>query len=100
MRLIDADALIALVEDSTILGDGFKQAFCAIVRGEPTIEPERKTGQWIHKSKPLDFCTEWWYECSECGSKPPNDRYGHPNHLTDFCPDCGADMRGEPDEKT
>lgn len=45
MRPIDADALIALVQDSTILGDGFKQAFCALVNGEPTIEPERKTGQ-------------------------------------------------------
>lgn len=40
MRTIDADALIALVQDSTILGDGFKQAFCALVNGEPTIEPE------------------------------------------------------------
>ena len=44
MRPINADALIALVQDSTILGDGFKQAFCALVNGEPTIEPEP---QWI-----------------------------------------------------
>lgn len=36
-RLVDADALIALVNDSTILGDGFKQAFCALVTGEPTV---------------------------------------------------------------
>jgi hypothetical protein len=43
MRLIDGDALIALVQDSTILGDGFKQAFCALVNGEPTVKPERKT---------------------------------------------------------
>ena len=46
MRPINADALIALVQDSTILGDGFKQAFCALVNGEPTIEPERKPGKW------------------------------------------------------
>lgn len=39
MRLIDADSLINLVMDATILGDGFKQAFVAIVNGEPTIEP-------------------------------------------------------------
>lgn len=38
MRLIDADALIALVQDSTILGDGFKYAFVALVNGEPTVD--------------------------------------------------------------
>ena len=43
MRLIDADALIALVQDSTILGDGFKWAFCALVNGEPTAKPQRNT---------------------------------------------------------
>ena len=50
MRLIDADALIALVQDSTILGDGFKWAFCALVNGEPTIKPERKkmsNKEWV-----------------------------------------------------
>ena len=40
MRAIDADSLISLVKDSTILGNGFKQAFVAIVKGEPTIEPD------------------------------------------------------------
>ena len=60
-------------------------------------QPERKKGKWLQKSKPLEFCTEWWYECSECGSKPPNDRYGHPNYLSDYCPNCGADMRGGDD---
>ena len=52
MRLIDADALIALVQNATILGGGFKQAFCALVNGEPTVEPER-TGKWIPCSEKL-----------------------------------------------
>ena len=35
-------------------------------------------------------------------SETPNSsdvisRYGHPNYLTDFCSNCGADMRGEQD---
>lgn len=42
MRLIDADHIIGLVVDATILGTGFKQAFIAIVNGEPTVEPENK----------------------------------------------------------
>lgn len=61
----------------------------------PSAQPERKVGEWEHKSKPLDLCTEWWYECSECGHLPPNDRYGHANFLSTFCPNCGAEMKGE-----
>ena len=49
MRPIDADSLIDLVQDSTILGDGFKQAFIAIVKGEPTINPH----EWIPISEKL-----------------------------------------------
>ena len=78
MRCIDADNLIGLVKDATILGDGFKQAFIAIVRGEPTIEPERKTGKWILVTDSngqhyvCDHCGEWRYHqnqkfCGECG---------------------------------
>ena len=94
MRLIDAYALIAEMHN-IILEDGEdRRIFYEVIERQPTIEPERKTGKWIKKSKPLDLCTEWWYECSECGSKPPNDRYGHPNCLTDFCPNCGAKMNG------
>lgn len=65
------------------------------LRNLTPAEPERKKGEWIQKSRPLDLCTEWWYECSECGAKPCRDCYGHPNHLSSFCPNCGADMRGE-----
>ena len=38
MRMIDADSLIDLVENSSILSAGFKQAFCKLVAGEPTVE--------------------------------------------------------------
>lgn len=40
MRLIDADKLVHLVQDATILRDGFKHVFIAIVNGEPTVTPE------------------------------------------------------------
>ena len=48
-------------------------------------EPERKKGKWEvfypnHTYK---------YHCSECGA---NHKY-----MFDFCPSCGADMRGEND---
>ena len=56
-----------------------------IVCDTPAIEPERKTGEWIWSGSA--------HRCSNCNgytcfaeSKPPN-----------FCPNCGADMRGEQD---
>ena len=72
MRTIDADTLIALVQDSTILGDGFKQAFCALVNGEPTIEPERKMGKWIPVTERLPEHGGWYIvteNISEDGDK-------------------------------
>ena len=51
---------------------------------EPTAEP--KTGRW--KPYPIaDGCIQ----CSVCGIL----RVGEPSN---FCPNCGADMRGEHDE--
>lgn len=75
--------------DACLIQDGIFQL--------PSVQPERKTGKWIQKSKPMEFNTVWWYECSECGDKPPRDRYGNPDYLSNFCPNCGADMRGEKD---
>lgn len=50
MRLIDADHLTGLINDTTILRDGFKWAFIAIVDGEPTVIPKP---QWIPCSERL-----------------------------------------------
>ena len=106
MRLIDADALIALVQDSTILSDGFKQVFCALVNGEPTIElrceeceafnkarllipqPERKKGKWI--AHPDDF--DEWYCCSVC-----HKWLTMFDGTYNFCPNCGARMEADND---
>lgn len=37
MRLIDADHLTAIVNSATILSDRFKDVFCKLVDGEPTV---------------------------------------------------------------
>lgn len=49
----------------------------------PTAQPERKPGRW--KGEGMGY-----YRCSWCGE------VSHPQ--TNFCPNCGADMRGEQDE--
>ena len=51
---------------------------------------ERKTGKWINRSLNILY-PEWErYTCSVCGKH--SDNY-------DFCPNCGADMRGDSNDR-
>jgi len=59
-----------------------------LIDEQPTIEPERMKGKWINRSLNIVY-PEWErYTCSVCGKHSYN---------YDFCPNCGADMRGEED---
>lgn len=57
----------------------------AEVINAPTIEPEREKGEWI---KLYRGTIAEGLHCSVCG------KHGY---RSDFCPNCGADMRGERD---
>ena len=67
----------------------------AMLKGLPSAQPERTKGKWIRKSP-----TAWMWTCSYCKK---DDAYAYsagesfePDVLQDlFCPNCGADMRGE-----
>lgn len=90
-RYIDADALIDRVtrmwESRQITNTKYK-CFTEILTAEPTADVvERKRGKWTHDG------SKWAnrFICSECGYK----LFDEP---TNFCPNCGADMRGEGDE--
>ena len=65
----------------------------------PSAQPERKTGKWIERKHGYwSFVNDkgerdGWipsYECSECRS----GGWRNPE-VMNFCPSCGADMRGE-----
>ena len=56
--------------------------------GVPSAEPEQKKGKWIG-NKYMYYC------CSECGHEAYWDAGCTCQRLFDFCPNCGADMRGE-----
>lgn len=73
--------------------NGFNTALVAVkcdLDKVPSVTPERKTGKWerhyCEDGNPdgwrCDNCDEWYY----FGQTLPN-----------FCPNCGADMRGEQD---
>ena len=55
-----------------------------------SAEPERKKGRWIDQ----DDGAFYPVECSECRKIPLFDVYGD-YILSNFCPNCGADMREE-----
>lgn len=64
----------------------------------PPVRPEEKVGYWIHKKYSNGSC----YECSECGGMAPNydcdSTYAEGKHPTDYCPKCGAKMKGVENE--
>ena len=52
----------------------------------PAAQPERKTGRWIDETfKPWGLVYHP-YKCNQCGEHSETD--------SNFCPHCGADMRG------
>lgn len=53
----------------------------------PTIEPERKTGRWIYDGD----C----YKCNKCGAAY---NWWADSQTSNYCPNCGADMKEEGDE--
>jgi len=89
VRLIDADALIAkygewYTEEGT--EEGYIGTVSGIVNKMPTEHPERKKGKWTIKNGELAF----WDVCSEC-----KKMVIHKAPFYNFCPNCGADMRGD-----
>ena len=59
-------------------------------------QPEHKTGKWIDgKRMKFDGTFYWFRQCDQCGYER-NDCDTEKD--SNFCPDCGADMRGEQHE--
>ena len=59
-----------------------------IIKALPTVQPEPKEGEWVQVSAQKYFTSaSYFYRCSVCGENNPRN--------TKYCPNCGADMRGE-----
>lgn len=96
MRAIDADRLLT---------DRMKSKYYHLPNGDiaipiidienaPTIEPERKTGRWIHPTFEMVckcVCGSCEVLCSFC-NEPSIDEYN-------YCPNCGARMEGVEHER-
>lgn len=93
MRLIDADEMMKRLKawDTNDAMDKALYNFALDrVLEAHTIEPERKTGRWIHDGYAFRGGIDWMH-CSECGHK---DSWSAATR-TPFCAWCGARMEGE-----
>ena len=59
----------------------------------PSAQQERKKGKWIYHSE-IGWGDTWL--CDQCGEKTTSTVMGKPR--ANYCPMCGADMRGKQDE--
>lgn len=96
VRMIDADDIVYESIDSTdtlreesYYGTGILAVRKEDIDAMPTIElPERKNGKWIEKEYSPFYC-------SVCGTYQYSASWEIKNKEYNFCPRCGADMRGE-----
>ena len=83
-RLIDAD----LLEPDADYDDGeYWAVSMAQIQSAPTVTPERKRGEWI-------FIGDG-YKCSKCRSVYS---WWADSQTSNFCQNCGAEMRGGQNE--
>ena len=80
MRLIDADALMQNIPSEEII------AKMAVAHA---LTIERKRGEWIYVTVEewLRTGRDYGHHCSECDEINESGK-------SNFCPNCGADMRG------
>lgn len=86
MRLIDADGLIEAYDRAH---EGEPGKARQLILDAPTIE-ERKTGRWIEVDDAYNRISG---RCSVCGWE--SHMYEDDVVGMNYCPNCGADMRGE-----
>ena len=99
MRLIDADLLTERLNNAIECGRRVDmptlelEAVLVNVQNAPSIDIEPKRGEWIAKTE--NYHSHW--VCSECGGWALLE-YNEQMCLSNFCPNCGADMRGKDDD--
>lgn len=73
-----------------------REQFIELLKALPTIQPERKRGEWLPDN---NNAYEMRFVCSCCKESEVVPTIGFTKYkpLWDFCPNCGADMRGEKD---
>ena len=94
LRAIDANELKRSLAVSALIED--QKTLEQIIDEQPTIEP--KKGRWYKPNGVMPPEHFGRHRCSICDAFAMHDWKHHREQLTDFCPNCGADMRGDGNE--
>ena len=88
-RLIDADALIEVLNDNGVPYNADANYF---IEHAPTIDAVSVVhGEWIFRREFVEDTPFTGYRCSNCN-------YWQGMGAWNFCPNCGARMKGAGDE--
>ncbi len=81
--------LTTSLEDIDMLDNKYAEQGCLLFKNKADFVVV-KHGRW-------ERCIDWEYDfcCSECGGFAVLGEYNNHDVLTDYCPECGADMRKE-----
>lgn len=104
MRPIDADALQNQLsrKKSAVCAEryteGFNDAllrFKSMIHAAPTVQTERRIGQWIYLDKDNRFLIPHMVKCSLCGVTLDLNGINAGRWGASYCPNCGAVMKEE-----
>ena len=88
MRPIDADTL-KIVLDKNFGHTGGAAVMQQLIDAQPTIEPERKKGKWIHEQIESEKSITEYFKTPTCSCSICN---AYVNQESNYCPNCGALM--------
>ena len=98
MRLIDADALCGFDYERRMTSEEALQILwdrcqhCKETEDAIRVLKKRPQGEWVEK---LDYNRDTYYDCSVCGNSWTTIEGTPCDNGMNFCPNCGADMRGD-----
>lgn len=55
-----------------------------------SVQPQRIRGRWVEVTDGIYI----WKVCDQCGEKPLWNEWRTDRYESNYCPNCGADMRG------
>lgn len=96
--LINRQAVINAIANTIVngesLGYGLAEEIVSEITSVENKGEDRPKGHWIYPSYPNNYPYMWKSICSNCNTGFPTI-----NKDYKYCPNCGADMRGEADGK-
>ena len=95
-RVLDDMDIVGIDREKYSYGLKLLESDIEDIKELPPAQPERKTGQWILYDKRFPWMQD--YKCSECGNYLDFSGVNAGRGSANFCPNCGADMRGEENE--